>query len=337
MNNLYIIEGILLIISIIVLVIIIFENTRTKNKITPSSVKQALDNMKLGICFADETGRIVLINYVMGRIISEKIGKYPQIIEDIEAVLDDSKYYFENDKVWRFNIVRLSQPGLEKYKQITAEDVTELYKANIELEQNNDKLKKTNEDIKIMLEKLSDRIREKETLDLKMQIHNDIGTSLIEISNIMNGNKKEDMDSQIKVLQNAVSYFSNNYIDDCSKSFLDIIKDAENMGVEVIINKKSFNDKKAEEIINIAIKESVTNCIKHAKGNKLYVELTEKDKVYFVNISNNGKVPDKEITEIGGLLSLRKRLEDVNGKMNIEHEPKFKLILEIPKGAINNV
>ena len=58
-----------------------------------------------------------------------------------------------------------------------------------------------------MYKRLADRIREQENLNLKMKIHDDIGTSLITISKIIDEGINEDIETQLTLLQNAVSYF----------------------------------------------------------------------------------------------------------------------------------
>ena len=44
------------------------EYRESREKLTPASVKQALDNLGSGILFADETGRAVLVNRTMAQL-----------------------------------------------------------------------------------------------------------------------------------------------------------------------------------------------------------------------------------------------------------------------------
>lgn len=44
---------------------------------------------------------------------------------------------------------------------------------------------------------------------------------------------------------------------------------------------------------------------------------------YTVVIRNNGKPPEKEITEGGGLTNLRHRIENSGGKMTVQSLPMF--------------
>lgn len=52
---------------------------------------------------------------------------------------------------------------------------------------------------------------------------------------------------------------------------------------------------------------------------------------YTVMIRNNGKPPEKTITEGGGLTNLRRRIEKSGGKMTVQSLPEFSLVIDIPK------
>ncbi|MBR2100110.1 MAG: hypothetical protein IJ927_02120 [Eubacterium sp.] len=183
-----------------------------------------------------------------------------------------------------------------------------------------------------MLERLADRIREQETLSLKMQIHNDIGASLIKISNLINKSNSEDIDKQLALLEGAVSYFSNNKLSG-KKDFDETQIKAEGMGVELVINGAFPDFEGSREIVFRAIDECLTNCVIHAKGNRVFVDISENDNQYTVIITNNGIPPEAEIIEGGGLSSLRKKLEAQGNEMEIISDGQFALILRINKGG----
>ena len=50
-----------------------------------------------------------------------------------------------------------------------------------------------------------------------------------------------------------------------------------------------------------------------------------------MSLTNNGAVPKGEITEGGGLSMLRQRVEEANGKMEIQSIPCFRLMLDLPE------
>ena len=309
---------------------------RNQQQISPNSVKEALDNLNSGICFADESGRIVLINYIIGALISSVIGSYPQTLGEIEDALTSCTdlgngiYRFSDGRVWLINTVPMQEDTLNGFTQTSAQEVTELYEANEQLKKDNEQLKKTNEEMQKLLERLADRIREQETLNLRMRVHDDIGTSLIAITNIMKGNAEDNLDEQISALQNAVGYFSNE-LPKQNDTLESVQKSAENVGATLLIDGKLPDDKQTESLITLAARECVTNCIRHAKGNQIRIEIKENTQRYLVKFTNNGEKPKDKIKEGGGLSSLRKRIENAGGEMTIEHSPEFVLLLNLPK------
>ena len=87
--------------------------------------------------------------------------------------------------------------------------MTELYNAQQELIRENIALKEVNIKLSELLERLSDHIREEETLALNRRLHNEISGGLTEISALLEGG--EDALSQSKDalerLSDALGYF----------------------------------------------------------------------------------------------------------------------------------
>ena len=74
----------------------------------------------------------------------------------------------------------------------------------------------------------------------------------------------------------------------------------------------------------------MTNAVRHAQANELYVDLSLTDNELTAIISNNGALPHKEISEGGGLSSLRARIESKGGTMCIRTLKCFALSVTIP-------
>lgn len=64
----------------------------------------------------------------------------------------------------------------------------------------------------------------------------------------------------------------------------------------------------------------MTNAVRHGKADNLWIETgTEKGEIYFI-CSNDGVIPQKKITEGGGLSTLRQKTELAGGSMKITAE-----------------
>ena len=165
---------------------------------------------------------------------------------------------------------------------------------------------------------------------MKNRIHNNIGASLIAISEIMNNTKDGDMEQQLRLLQDAVGYFSDDRTV-CDNTFDELRLKAAEMNVKLVLKGNIPENTANEGLIVAAVRECVTNCINHAKGNRVTVDITEHFDIYTVIITNNGEPPKDNIREGGGLSNLRRSIETAGGEMHISHSPAFALILNLPR------
>ena len=85
-------------------------------------------------------------------------------------------------------------------------------------------------------------------------------------------------------------------------------------------------------LLTCAVRECVTNAVRYAEATELYVALEETETEATVTVTNNGKKPEGEIVEGGGLSTLRRRVERAGGKMTVQSQPDFRLRVAIPKG-----
>lgn len=321
---------------------IYYERRLSAQRLSADSIRQALDDLNAGVLFSDPEGKTVLINHTMLKLSGELTGGYPQLLSDLRNALEHPEKHgtverlddatavlrFPDGKVWRFFTVGLESRGLYGYNQTVAQDITEIYYANEKLSEENEALRQTNIKLRQMYLRLADRIRDEETLRLKSRVHDNIGTSLIAITDILNNNGTGDAEAQLKALNDAVSYFSNDVTDE-SESLEQVVARAAEMKVELRITGELPDDSEGMGIILLAAKESVTNCIHHAGGNLVKIEIRKIDGKYKLSISNNGTAPDAPIKEGGGLSSLRKRVESYGGLMEYAYEPEFQLIITL--------
>ena len=115
----------------------------------------------------------------------------------------------------------------------------------------------------------------------------------------------------------------------------EVNRTARQLGVAVKIDGYLPRDTAVEELTVAAAKECVTNCIKHADGNEVYIRIAQRGERYDVTITNNGKIPTEPIKEGSGLSTLRHSIESSGGEMHISHNPRFALLITIPTKEIS--
>ena len=335
----WILVAVLLILAAVHLSVSIpIERRRLFERITPDSIREATNDLTMGICFADPAGRIILCNETMRELSYMMIGSYPQMIGELDTVLfppgpdgerpSSGIFFFPSGNVRQFNSNRITVSGEEGWRQITAQDITELYRVREQLESENKRLAETNRKLRAMYDRMTDDIREKESLEMKIRVHDTMGRSLITIQDIMEN--PDEADKKLAELKEAVSILSDSQAP-TDGDIADEMKNCEKLGVRLILHGYLPKDPGLERIVISAIRECATNCVRHARGTYIAVDIQERHGIYSVTITNDGEKPKGKITEGSGLSSLRRSVEASGGEMLTAHSPRFALLLNLPE------
>ena len=195
------------------------ERRRYHHSLSYWSINEAVNDVPCGVCFSDPLGRIVLCNTKMQELSRIMTGSYLQDYEVLRKAMsgepeseglrrlskDSNVFYFPDGSVWVFQEYGLQEPDCAGYLQTVAVNVSEIYYNGEKIRANNEKLEILNHKLEEMYEKIGDKIREQETLVMKMQVHDNFGRSLLSIRRILE--RKEDpdkMDKQLSVLKHLV-------------------------------------------------------------------------------------------------------------------------------------
>jgi len=102
-------------------------------------------------------------------------------------------------------------------------------------------------------------------------------------------------------------------------------------GVRVEISGTRPRQPQIDRLFCQAALETLTNAVRHAEATVLRIELAENEDSCTARYSNNGRLPEGELVEGGGLGSLRRRVENQGGSMIITCAPEFALTITVPK------
>ena len=244
---------------------------------------------------------------------------------------DSNVFYFPDDSVWMFQEYRLQEPDCAGYLQTVAVNVSEIYYNSEKIRVNNEKLEILNHKLEEMYEKIGDKIREQETLAMKMQVHDSFGRSLLLIRRILERKENQDkMDKQLSALKHLVYILTGSAVESMEKLYEDTIKHAEEIGISVQISGNVPMYPAYRLLADRAIRECVTNCARHAHGSVVFVKIDKCANEYNIRITNDGDVPEKNSEEGGGLSALRKAVEAEKCRMQVSFSPEFCLILKMP-------
>ena len=280
-----------------------------------NSVKEAFDNLPCGVCFFDRNGMIVMCNHLMTSLFFDLAGSDMQNPDEMRALIKgktreeigEAGVFFSGDgQAWKFSE--------ETVTLITASDITELYRRRTELEEDNRILKEYGERMRRLSANILSLIRDEETLNMKMRIHDDIGRSVIATRRFLRGDSQEEPD--LTEWQNAVHILKHdNEIAEIRNTQSSLETAARGLGIELIREGDLPSDAAASSVLTAAVRECMTNSVRHAGATELRVVISCDGTAATAVITDNGKVPPSEITEGGGLSSLRAKVEKHGGTM----------------------
>lgn len=321
-------------------------NRAGRDKLSPGSVKESLDALPDGVCFFSEDGRILLSNRRMQHISSDITGigilngeKLWRCIEEksVKTDVSDGLVILTSDsKVWNVRRSEIEAEG-NRINEIVALDVTEQYELRRELEERNERLNSVNERLRIFSRDMSRLTAEKELLDAKIKVHDDLGRSLLAFRAYLTAEpSKRDRNKLLPLWRYVISVMKKETAP--SEEWDAIEKTAESLHIQIEINgdlPAGLADLpvsgEVRSAIMAAIRECLTNTARHARGDRLFVLIkcgADAPHGIRIEITNNGRVPLVPIQEAGGLSNLRHMVERAGGIMTIESSPQFLLRLD---------
>lgn len=303
-----------------------------------NSVKEAFDNLPCGVCFFDRNGMTVMCNHLMTSLFFDLAGSDMQNPDEMRALIKgktreeigEAGVFFSGDgKAWKFSEETVTLKSGEEYTQITASDITELYRRRTELEEDNRILKEYGERMRRLSANILSLIRDEETLNMKMRIHDDIGRSVIATRRFLRGDSQEEPD--LTEWQNAVHILKHdNEIAEIRNTQSSLETAARGLGIELIREGDLPSDAAASSVLTAAVRECMTNSVRHAGATELRVVISCDGTAATAVITDNGKAPPSEITEGGGLSSLRAKVEKHGGTMKIRSGSGVELTVSVP-------
>lgn len=321
--------------------IIIREYDYRRHSITSSSIKESIDHLTTGLCFARPDGVVVLMNHRMDELCHQIIGTdlqnanlYWEILshgdnlQNVERLSerDQPSFCLSDGTVWTFK-----KEILDGVFQLSAADTTQEYKLIDQLKEKNKELRAMNLRIRQYGEKVDDYTREKERLETKVNIHNQLGQVLLVSRHYLknhNSNTKEILDMwkrNIEMLSMQAESAS------ATDQFQTILEVARSAGITVEIEGEAPKEKELKQLFTTASIEALTNAVRHADAKHIYIKLSQTEDTFIIRFSNDGKLPAEKIIEGGGLSSLRKKVEQHFGEMEITTISQFTLTLRLRK------
>ena len=330
-----------------------------KKKTSAKMIKKAIDSYPSGICFSALDGRIILVNEKMNQLILEltehtilnakgtweklknftnngKAEKLSQswLPKDSNNGNDNRHrqlfFRFSDSSVWRFELKFLDSNTV----QIEAAEITELYRLSEELYENTIRLQEMQKRQKSLLDNIVEVNLNKEILAAKMHIHDELGHCLLATTKAVTENSLDDNADALRESWNSTIHDFSNIstvwtVPDSSLQS-ELMQVAELIGCKVIFLGKQPKSRKALQLLYAAVREALTNAVRHADATKLTVKIEPCRERYHIEISDNSNITVSKITEGNGLSALRQRLEQEGASLKVFCDSSVSLIVDIP-------
>lgn len=327
------------------------------------TIKEAVDSYPGGLCLSMENGKPILVNQQMnelvwmltGHTVIEVTSMWKEIKEteqfngctrlrmqwmnSTEMAADNALIFqFPNGKIWRFRQTRLT--GSTAVIQTESDDITDLYHKSEELYLNNQRLLELQNRQRNLLANIVRINHDKELLATKMRIHDELGKCLIATKKALNQKlSAEERSALIGDWEEAIRDMENIPLSRTKEEAspqAELLRVAELIGCKVEFRGEQPKERRSLLLLYAAVREALTNAVRHAGADCLTVEITHSDTAYHVEISCNGSSAITSLREGDGLSGLRKTLEQEGASLRIQFRSGVVLIVELPASGNNN-
>lgn len=331
------------------------------NHINRTSVYESFQKLPVGICCYQDGGMTRLVNVKMSQIAMDLTGsrisngelfvrRLKEVAEGegcVKLESDDElqKEDFspntivaktKNDVVYSFTMTDIPFRNTVLH-EILAIDVTEEYRNLLVLHKDKKRMQDINNRLRAYSRDVVNVNIEKEILDAKVKIHDELGHALI-VSKRYLGSGDGDRNAILSLWRKNIALLKEERGESVSEDYETMFYIAKCAGVDIEVEGDlPYEYPKVKHIIVTAISECLTNVCRHTHGNRINMQVGKNaDKELVLIFTNNGEQPKEEIKEGGGLTNLRKIVEGVGGTMQIQSLPEYELRLIIPVGDIEN-
>lgn len=334
-------------IAVFFIMVIVEETNRLKMVISPSSIKESLDQLETGLCFSQPSGLVILTNHRMNELSHVIFGKALQNaklfwqalvgdapVESVKRIAsgEQPEFLLADHSIWSFH-----KEELGGVIQITAADTTSQHQLLSELQTKHHDLEEMNARIRSYGNKVDEYVIARERLETRVNLHGFLGQALLMTRHYLqyeSGDPKKIIDiwqRNIDVLRLEAAPQQEN------DSLASLKNAAKAIGMQVHVSGRIPENAQIQKLIAAMGAETLTNAVRHAGARQLWIDVEETETAHCVRYTNDGTIPAGSVTEGGGLSTARRKVESAGGRMFIETAPRFMLTLIFEKGVTMDV
>lgn len=304
-----------------------------RNRLWTDSIKQAIDALPVALCVGTDK-HSSLINLTMQQYLQSIFGYMPGTAEEIWQKVAEigepsgASYIVRQGEQYLLFAAQDITYDKNSYRQISAQDVTNQYRITAELQANNAKLRAVQLHMREVGYQAKSVAMAKEVLAARVKVHDEMGHMLL-LGKYYFEHVDQDEGALLKALQQGNDMLLKEA--EAAPRKVDAVQTAiewaNAIGIKVQIEGDVPPVLHTNNVLTQAIRECATNAIKHAEAQVLTVKIQTNGNNAVLVFENDGEAPGGDVTETGGLVSLRHAVESAGGVMMVQSAPNFALTI----------
>ena len=317
-----------------------------KTMLNPYSVKEAIENLPMGIAFATQNGTLLLSNRTFNKLshlLTDKdLQNGEEFWNDITTQQNSNLctvkgnepiFSLPNGEVWKFSKTVCTLEHLKCY-QLKADDITDIYNLSEDLKEVNAKLTEQQETLQELFENIEYNVNEQVALNMRVKFHDNFGNLTTLTKKSLGQDLGVEKTKELLALWEGIvdsldTHTAKNY--DQSLKLEQIENFAIKLGCEFFIAGELPKEEVANQLMLLAINEMLKNAVYHGGADKLFVSFKVDTMEYLLEVRNTNIQHISVLKEGGGLSGLRRKIEQAKGSMHIAIGEDVVLRLALPK------
>ena len=314
-----------------------------KDGISGVSVKEAIDSLPTGICCALPNGTPILINDRMNAICTELTGMPIGDANDFSEMLvsgslsgviesgEKPVVRTAGGKVYSFTLNSFDMDGAA-CRELLAADTTDIYARIEELREKKRRAEMLNKRLKALTGTIEYITMSRELMTMKAALHDDLGRCLMLVKRYLCDPDSVDINDITELWSLSIRKLENESPEFWQTPYYVLEKQADLLGIELTVIGEMPPEPKYAELINSAVSTHLLNVFEHAHGTKAQIVFGEDNGFHTIRMTNDGDPPEPDMTERGGLKTLKELAVMLGGSTRLTAVPAFVYEIILPKG-----
>ena len=196
----------------------------------------------------------------------------------------------------------------------------------------NQELLRMNRELRRLSENVQEMTREKEILEFKTRLHDEMGYGLTAVRQCLLQRKDPaELEASLEQMNKAVQLYRKDSETPPEENEWDVfVEDAAQLGVTVAL--QGPMPRQRQQLLLTIARECITNAVRYAGANRLEITITPQGGGQRWQFENDGPPPaDPAITPGGGLTAIQRRVMQAGGTMEVQARPRYRLCVNLPK------